>query len=293
MISRTPCRPRPLRCLRKRAPARLVLLGALADAENLPITLAVHPDRHQQRHVADLTGPAALEHDAVQVDVGMLALDRPIAPGLDRAVDLLVQVRHRRRRHPRAPQRFRDVLDTANRDSRQIHLDQGLLDRALAPPVTLDDRRLEGLLAKLRYPQLYLAGLGLQLALVVAGSRIATGFAALVALRIAQPIRLGVQQSVQRLLHAPSNHAVEVALDPLIVNRDDMAQWTRCSLGHGGSFLLSWLRLATSSSARFGAASPYLFVRKILRHRQKPVTAAYRENWNAIFAKKPKSKKKR
>ncbi len=25
---------------------------------------------------------------------------------------------------------------------------------------------------------------------------------------------------------------------------------------------------------------------------QKPVTAAYRENWNAIFAKKPKSKKK-
>ena len=32
---------------------------------------------------------------------------------------------------------------------------------------------------------------------------------------------------------------------------------------HGGSFLLSWLRLATTSSARFGAASPYLFVRKI------------------------------
>jgi hypothetical protein len=29
-----------------------------------------------------------------------------------------------------------------------------------------------------------------------------------------------------------------------------------CILGHGGSFLLTWLRLATSSSARFGAASP-------------------------------------
>ena len=27
----------------ERAPARLVLLGALADAENLPITLAFHP----------------------------------------------------------------------------------------------------------------------------------------------------------------------------------------------------------------------------------------------------------
>src|SRR5262245_29828370 len=45
-------------------------------------------------------------------------------------------------------------------------------------------------------------------------------------------------------------------LDPLVVDRDDFAQRTRCILCHGGSFLLSWLRLATSSSARFGAASP-------------------------------------
>src|SRR5215510_5363266 len=45
----------------ERAPARLVLLGTLTDAENLPITLAVHADRHQQRHIANLAGPAALE----------------------------------------------------------------------------------------------------------------------------------------------------------------------------------------------------------------------------------------
>ena len=152
MISRTPFEAALLEVLEERAPARLVLLGALADAENLPITLAVHADRHQQRHVAHLAGPAALEHDAVQIDVGVLALDRSIAPGLDRPVDLLVQVRHRRWRHPRAPQGFRDVLDPAHRDPGQIHLDQGLLDRALAPPVALDDRRLEGLLPKLRVP---------------------------------------------------------------------------------------------------------------------------------------------
>ena len=133
----------------------------------------------------------------------MLALDRPVAPGLDRPVDLLVQVRHRRWRHPRAPQRLGDVLDPAHRDPGQIHLDQGLLDRALAPPVTLDDRRLERLRPQLRYPQLDLAGLGLQLALVMAGSGIAPGLAALVALRIAQPIRLGIQQRVQRLLTLP------------------------------------------------------------------------------------------
>ena len=122
----------------------------------------------------------------------MLALDRPVAPSLDRPVNLLVQIRHRRGRHPRAPQRLGDVLDPAYRDPRQIHLDQGLLDRALAPPVTLDDRSFKGLLAQLRYPQLDLAGLGLQFALIAAGSRIAAGLAALVTLRIAQPIRLGI-----------------------------------------------------------------------------------------------------
>ncbi len=37
------------------------------------------------------------------------------------------------------------ILDTLDRDRRKIHLDQGLLDRTLAPPVTLNDRRLERL----------------------------------------------------------------------------------------------------------------------------------------------------
>jgi hypothetical protein len=39
-----------------------------------------------------------------------------------------------------------------------------------------------------------------------------TRLAALVALRIAQPVRFGLQQRVQRLLHAPSHDLVEVVL---------------------------------------------------------------------------------
>jgi hypothetical protein len=54
-----------------------------------------------------------------------------------------------------------------------------------------------------------------------------------------------------------------VALDPLIVNRDDIAQSTRCIVGHGGFLLLTWLRLATSSPARFGGRQPYSIVRNI------------------------------
>lgn len=37
------------------------------------------------------------------------------------------------------------------------------------------------------------------------------------------------------------NHPVEVAVDPLIINHDDIAQRTRCRLAYSGSFLLSWL----------------------------------------------------
>src|SRR5262249_938848 len=35
-------------------------------------------------------------------------------------------------------------------------------------------------------------------------------------------------QVVQHFLHGPPHHPVEVALDPLIVNRDDVVQQTRC-----------------------------------------------------------------
>jgi hypothetical protein len=73
-------------------------------------------------------------------------------------------------------------------------------------------------------------------------------------------IRLGIQQRVQRLHHAAPNHAIEVTLDALIINRDDLVQ-TQCILSHGGLLLLTWLRLATSSSARFGGRQPYLFDR--------------------------------
>src|SRR5262249_28795027 len=113
------------------------------------------------------------------INIRVLALDRTIAPRLDRPVDLLVQVRYRRGRHPRPPQCLRDVLDPAHRHPGQIHLDQRLLHRALAPPIALDDSRLERLLAQLRSPQPYLASFGPQAALVVPSAGIAAPGAAL------------------------------------------------------------------------------------------------------------------
>jgi len=101
----------------------------------------------------------------------------------------------------------------------------GLLDRALAPPIALDDRGLECLPEELGYLQPNLTGM--RLALVMAGSGITTSLAALVALGITQPICLSVQQGIQRFLHAASHDPVEVALDPIVVNCEDIAQRTR------------------------------------------------------------------
>jgi hypothetical protein len=51
-------------------------------------------------------------------------------------------------------------------------------------------------------------------------------------------------QARRRNAISSSCDAVEVALDPLIVNRDDIAQSTRCILGHGGFLLLTTALLA-------------------------------------------------
>jgi hypothetical protein len=59
-----------------------------------------------------------------------------------------------------------------------------------------------------------------------------------------------------------------VAFDPLIINRDDIPKRTRCRLSHGGSFLLSWLRLATTSSARFGPPALPSCAKDFLRYRR-------------------------
>ena len=75
--------PSLLEVFEEGAPATSVFLGSFADAENLPVTLTVHADRDKQRDVAGLAGPAALEHNAVEVNVRMTAFDRPIAPSLN------------------------------------------------------------------------------------------------------------------------------------------------------------------------------------------------------------------
>ena len=63
---------------------------------------------------------------------------------------------------------------------------------------------------------------------------------------------------------AESNFWYAQVFNPLVVNRDDIVQRTRCILSYDGSLLLSWLRLATSQFSQIQGRQSYLIVRKFL-----------------------------
>ena len=83
----------------------------------------------------------------------------------------------------------------------------------------------------------------------------ATRGAALIALRIAQPIRLGIEQGVQRASTVPRTTRSRW----LLIRSSSIVMTVFSGLGVSSDMAApsrwAWLRLATSSSARFGAAS--------------------------------------
>ncbi len=90
--------------------------------------------------------------------------------------------------------------------------------------------RLEGQLAQLRHLQRHLAGLGVELALVMAGPGVDPLRRMLVALRPAELVRFGVQHGVQRLFHGRYDDFVEVVLDQAFVDGDHVTKGLRCAV---------------------------------------------------------------
>ena len=130
---------------------------------------------------------------------------------------------HRRRRHRRC------------RNSRRLirprHPNSAIAHRALATPVELDDRRLEGLPPQLRDLQADLAGPRLQHPLVVARPRVLAGFAAFVTrCCAAKPVRLSVEHRVQPFLDRSANHLAKVIPDPSLIDLDHLTHQLRLRL---------------------------------------------------------------
>src|SRR5690606_30303252 len=129
----------------------------------------------------------------------------------------------RARTDPRAPERLGDVFDPSYGDAGQIHLDQGLLDRALPAAIAFDDRGLEGLAAQLRDFEADLTGSRLEAALVVTCPGIRPGFAALVASGPAEPVSLRLEHRVQGLFDRAAHHLAQMIPDPCLVDLDHLA----------------------------------------------------------------------
>ena len=87
----------------KRCPTDLVFLRAFRHRQYFAKSLAIYAHRHQQRNIAHLATPAALQPQTIEEHLCMVALDRPVAPRLDLRIDLLVQLAHRARADPRPP----------------------------------------------------------------------------------------------------------------------------------------------------------------------------------------------
>ena len=137
-------------------------------------------------------------------------------------------------RHAVSPQQLADVVDLAGAHARQVHVDQGFLDALLAPPVAFDHRGLEQGALEFRHLQLEPAGLGGELAFVVAGPVRLPSHAALVSGGPGDLVGLGVEHRVEDLRHLLGDQPVEPGLEQVLVDLYDV-------LGHGS---VSWLPIA-------------------------------------------------
>lgn len=116
----------------------------------------------------------------------------------------------------------------------RYHVDQGFLDALLAPPVAFDHRGLEQGALEFRHLQLEPAGLGGELAFVVAGPVRLPSPAALVSGGPGDLVGLGVEHRVEDLRHLLGDQPVEPGLEQVLVDLYDV-------LGHGS---VSWLPIA-------------------------------------------------
>jgi hypothetical protein len=122
------------------------------------------------------------------------------------------------------------------------------------------------LLVKLRHLQPHLAGLGLQVALVVAGAGIASGRTAFVTLALHSRSASASRSAFNVSSTLPRNTRSR----RFLIRSSSIVMTLFSGLGVVSvmAALLSahLLRLATSKSAKFGAASPYLCAKDSVRH---------------------------
>ena len=201
----------------ERSPPSLVLFSPLGGAEDFSVPIGIYAEGDEDRYIAYLVGPGALEHDAVEVHVRERAFDRPGAPQIDLVVQFLVELRDDAGGDAGSPERFGDVLDPTHGNAGEVHLHKRFLHRAFAPAIAVDDSALERYRSQFRHLELNPSGLGIKRPLIVPGSGIDPIRASSVALGAAQFVGFGVEHLVERLFDRLANDTSQLALhEPLV-----------------------------------------------------------------------------
>lgn len=119
-----------------------------------------------------------------------------------------------------------DVVHAARGDAGHVHLHERLLDAFLTSPAALDHLAAEHLALQLRDPKVQLAGLGGQVAVVVAGAEGLPVAASLVSGGVGDFVDLRVKHQVDGLLDLLAHHPVEPGPEHGLIELYDF-------LGHG------------------------------------------------------------
>ena len=208
----------PLEPLEQTEPTRFVLLHALRSARHFPITILVHCHRHQDGHVLIRPTPVTTKINAVHIHIRILApCQGTIAPGLDPIIRLLVQLTERGRRNSAPPKQLRHILDTPRGHAGQIHLHHRLFHAALAAAVTLNDRGLEGKPFQARNRKRQLPRARGQTSVIGPAAIALSRLCALVARRAGQLLGLGIQKTIEGILHRPSNKFTKFRLENRLI----------------------------------------------------------------------------
>ena len=198
-------------------PAFCIFFHAFHGSDDLTVTVLIHADCHQNADIFKLSAPISLEINPIHINIRIFSGQPAVAPFLNMHIRFLIQITDGGSRHPTAPKGFRNILHTPDRNTGEIHLDQGFLNRAFTAAVALNDGGFKRDTFQLRDIQRYLSGCGCQLAAVVSRTVPLPRFGALIFCRTRQFLCFLVQQRIQRFLHAVSHHFFQFALDSFLV----------------------------------------------------------------------------
>lgn len=107
------------------------------------VAILINPDGNKDGNVLNLASPAAFQEHTIYVNIRIIAAKRTGSPFFDVFVSFLIEVADRSGRDLGSPQSFGDVLDSADRYTSQVHLDQCFFYGALTASISLDDSGFE------------------------------------------------------------------------------------------------------------------------------------------------------